>query len=201
MMRNYAFTIIKAYSILLMFFLGVTLFAQEYRPPTENVSSNRFFFGGGLGLQFGDVTLIDVSPMVGYRITEKLAAGVTLTYKYYNVKNYYANYLSLPSDDLKANIYGGSLFGRYFLFENLFAQAEYEYLLYAYDSYFPNSGGSGYSKSKETIDLPSFFLGGGYRQPIGGRTFFTITVLYNFSESPYSPYSNPIIRAGISVGM
>jgi len=177
------------------------LAAQEYKPPMQDEKESRIFFGGGLGLQFGDVTLIDVSPMVGYRFTDKLAAGVTLTYKYYKVRNYYAYYLNLPSDDLKSNIYGGSLFTRYFLFENLFAQAEYEYLLYSYDAYEQNIGGSGYLKKAETIDLPSFFLGGGYRQPIGGRTFFTITVLYNFSESPYSPYSNPIIRAGISVGM
>jgi hypothetical protein len=200
-MKYSAFTYVVVLEILGIFSMGEILYAQEYKPPAQNTGSSRYFFGGGLGLQFGDVTLIDISPMLGYRITEKLAAGVTLTYKYYKVKNYYPYYLNLPSTDLKSNIYGGSLFGRYFLFENLFAQAEYEYLLYSYDAYDINTGGSGYSKSNKTIDLPSFFLGGGYRQPIGGRTFFTITVLYNFSESPYSPYSNPIIRAGISVGM
>lgn len=200
-MRKGSFRFITVLTGLSLFLLGVHIYAQEYKPPSQNTMSDRIFFGGGLGLQFGDVTLIDVSPMVGYRITEKFAAGVTLTYKYYKVKNYYPYYLNLPTTDLKSNIYGGSLFGRYFLFENLFAQAEYEYLLYSYDVYERNSGGTGYSKSNETIDLPSFFLGGGYRQPIGGRTFFTITLLYNFSESPYSPYSNPIIRAGISVGM
>jgi hypothetical protein len=178
--------------------VGMQLSAQEYKPPMQDETSGRIFYGGGFGLQFGDVTLIDVSPMIGYRLTDKLAAGVTLTYKYYKYKNYFNN-TTLP--DTKTNIYGGSLFGRYFLFENLFAQAEYEYLLYAYDAFDPNYITGGYSKSKKTIDLPSFFLGGGYRQPIGGRTFFTISVLYNFSESPYSPYSNPVIRAGISVGM
>lgn len=200
-MRNGSFRFIAVLLGLWIFTFKVHVNAQEYKPPSQNTMSNRVFFGGGLGLQFGDVTLIDISPMVGYRITEKLAAGITLTYKYYEVKNYYPYYLNLPSADLKSNIYGGSLFSRYFLFENLFAQAEYEYLLYSYDVYEQNNGVAGYSKSNETIDLPSFFLGGGYRQPIGGRTFFTITVLYNFSDSPYSPYSNPIIRAGISVGM
>ena len=193
----------KSVAVLLglgIFTFGGDLYAQEYKPPSQNKLSDRIFFGGGLGLQFGDVTLIDISPMVGYRITDKLAAGVTLTYKYYKYKNY-PYYSNSPSYDLKANIYGGSLFSRYFLFENLFAQAEFEYLLYSFDDYNRNSGSSSYTKSVKTIDLPSFFLGGGYRQPIGGRTFFTITVLYNFSESPYSPYSNPIIRAGISIGM
>jgi hypothetical protein len=200
-MRNGSFKFIAVLLGLWISIFDGHVNAQEYKPPSENSLSNRIFYGGGLGLQFGDITLIDISPMVGYRITEKLAAGITLTYKYYKVKDYYAYYLNLPSADLKSNIYGGSLFSRYFLFENLFVQAEYEYLLYSYDVYEQNKGGTGYSKSNETIDLPSFFLGGGYRQPIGGRTFFTITVLYNFSDSPYSPYSNPIIRAGISVGM
>jgi hypothetical protein len=200
-MRKGLFWLIAILTGLWILMFRVNTYAQEYKPSSQNKMSDRIFFGGGLGLQFGDVTLIDISPMVGYRITEKLATGITLTYKYYKIKNYYPYYLNLPSNDLKSNIYGGSLFSRYFLFENLFAQAEYEYLLYSYDSYYPKSGGSGYSKSKETINMPSFFLGGGYRQPIGERTFFTITVLYNFSESPYSPYSNPIIRAGISVGM
>jgi len=200
-MKNSAFISLVSFAFITLLSLGRPLSAQEYKPPMQDEVSNRIFFGGGLGLQFGDITLIDVSPMVGYRFTDRLAAGITATYKYYNYKNYYPYYLNLPSNDLKSNIYGGSLFGRYFLFENLFAQAEYEYLLYSFDNYEPNTGGSGYSKSVKTIDLPSFFLGGGYRQPIGGRTFFTITVLYNFSESPYSPYSNPVIRAGISVGM
>jgi len=161
--------------------------------------SDRVFFGGNLGLQFGDITLVDVSPMVGYRITDKVAAGISFSYIYYHYKIY--NPYSYLYEDMSSNIYGTSIFGRYYFVENLFAHAEYEYLIYSYDNYRPISSGGSYLKSTETVDVPGFYLGGGYRQPVGGRTSFTITILYNVMESPYSPYSNPIIRAGVSVGL
>ncbi|HEX7412034.1 MAG TPA: hypothetical protein VF298_07850 [Bacteroidales bacterium] len=175
--------------------------AQEIHPNMPSKFSDRFFFGGNFGLQFGDITLIDVSPMVGYRITEKVAGGISFSYKYYYYKNFFYNPYSYSFTDMTSNIYGASIFGRYYFVENLFAHAEYEYLIYSYDNYRPNSTGSSYSKSTETVDVPGLFLGGGYRQPIGGRVFFTITILYNVNESQYSPYSNPIIRAGVSVGL
>ena len=34
--------------------------------------SDRMFFGGNFGLQFGNPTLIDISPLVGFRMTERL---------------------------------------------------------------------------------------------------------------------------------
>lgn len=185
----------------LFFTLGsfFQLSAQESQPYMSSKFADRVFFGGNFGLQFGDLTLIDVSPMVGYRFTEKIAAGVSISYKYYDYKVY--NPFSNSYSDMKSNIYGTSLFGRYYFVENLFAHAEYEYLIYSYDGYRLNTVGGGYTKSKETVDFPGLFLGGGYRQPIGGRTSFTITILYNVMESQYSPYSNPIIRAGVNVGL
>lgn len=175
--------------------------AQEIQPNMPSKFSDRIFFGGNFGLQFGEITLIDVSPMVGYRITDKVATGISLSYKYYQNKKFFYNPYSNSFMEMTSNIYGASIFGRYYFVENLFAHAEYEYLIYSYDNYRPNSIGASYSKSTETVNVPGLFLGGGYRQPIGGRTYFTITILYNIMESQYSPYSNPIIRVGMSVGL
>ena len=176
-------------------------FGQEIQPNIPSKVADRIFFGGNFGLQFGDITLVGVSPLIGYRFTEKVAAGVSLSYKYYHYKYFFYNPYANSFSDMKSNIYGGSVFGRYYFVENLFGHAEYEYLIYSYDNYNPNSSGSSYSKSTQTVDVPGLYLGGGYRQPIGGRTSFTITILYNIMESPYSPYSNPIIRAGVNVGL
>jgi hypothetical protein len=175
------------------------LSAQEFQPYKPSKFSDRVFFGGNFGLQFGDMTLVDVSPMAGYRFTDKIAAGLSISYKYYDYKVYNPN--STSYSNMKSNIYGAGIFGRYYFVENLFAHAEYEYLFYTYEGFRPNSVGGGYTKTKETVDFPGLFLGGGYRQPIGGRTSFTVTILYNVMESQYSPYSNPIIRAGFNVGL
>ena len=40
---------------------------------------DRIFVGGGVQAQFGTVTVIGASPIVGYTITPKLSAGVGLT--------------------------------------------------------------------------------------------------------------------------
>lgn len=178
-----------------------SLQAQEYKPELPSKFSDRIFFGGNMGLQFGDITLVDVSPMVGYRITSNVAAGVSLTYKYYHIKKYFYNQYTYSFEDMTSNIYGGSIFARYYFVENLFAHAEYEYLLYSYDDFRPNATGSNFEKYARTVDVPGLFLGGGYRQPVGGRVYFSIMILYNIMESEYSPYSNPIIRAGVSVGL
>lgn len=192
-------------AILLGFFLTLNCClqssAQRIKPNLPSNFSDRVFFGGNFGLQFGDITLIDVSPLVGYRITDKVAAGISLSYKYYQNKKFFYNQYSNSFMEMTSNIYGASIFGRHYFVENLFAHAEYEYLIYSYDNYRRNSTSSNYSKSTETVDVPGLFLGGGYQQLIGGRTYFTITILYNVMESQYSPYSNPIIRAGVSIGL
>lgn len=200
-MRNIPF--LGAITLVLLITLNCCnkLSAQEIQPYTPEKFSEKVFFGGNFGLQFGDITLVDVSPMVGYRFTDQVAVGVSLSYKYYHYKKFFFNPYSYTFSDMTSNIYGASIFGRYYFVENLFAHAEYEYLIYSYDNYRPNTGGASFSKSIETVDVPGLYLGGGYRQPIGGRTSFTITILYNVMESPYSPYSNPIIRAGVNVGL
>jgi hypothetical protein len=150
---------------------------------------DHLFFGGGLGLQFGNMTLIDISPMVGYKITPRIGIGVGPTYKYYGYKDKLN-----PSYDFKTNVYGGSIFSRIILYENIFAHAEYESLYYK----MKNSTSSGLP---ESLSIQSVLVGGGYRQQIGENAFMNLMILWNLNETPDSPYTNPIIRAGFSVGL
>ena len=172
---------------------------------TENLNAqrsfgSRVFTGGSLGLQFGNITLVDVSPMIGYRLTEDIDVGISLTYKYYNYKDYYI-YTDPQTNknqyfDLKTNIFGGGIFGRYHFTENLFAHVEVEYLDFTIDTY-----NDGLKKGKESIGITSLFVGGGYKQEIGYNSFFTLMILYNLNETTNSPYTNPIIRAGFGIGL
>lgn len=158
---------------------------------------SRVFFGGNVGLQFGSVTLVDISPMIGYRVTEDIDAGVSLTYKYYNVKDYYS--VSSQNYDLETNIIGGGIFGRYHFTQNFFFHAEIEYLNFNQDVYYIYN--NGIIKDKENIGITSIFIGGGIKQPVGNNSFFTIMLLYNLNETQNSPYTNPIIRAGFGIGL
>lgn len=166
-----------------------TLFAQvDYleRKPEYNFKSH-LYFGGGFGLQFGYMTLIEVSPLVGYNITPKFSVGISPTYKFYKYNDYYGQNL-----DLKTNVWGGSIFSRYYIFESVFAHVEYESLLY-------NTQSPGYPETKQQYN--SFFVGGGYNQRIGGNAGMYIMILWNLNDTPDSPYINPIIRVGFSVGL
>ena len=150
-------------------------------PPKERII-DKMFFGGNLGLQFGTVTFIDVSPLIGYRITDQLSAGIGVTYQYYHYRD--------KVYDLETNVYGGRVFGRYFFTDYLFAHAEYEYLnLEAFD-FFP----------RRRVDVGSFLAGGGYFQRFSANSGIVVMILYNFTESAYTPYQNPIIRIGINIG-
>ena len=149
----------------------------------------RVFTGGGLGLSFSSYyDYVSVSPLIGYRITPKLAGGIQFMYRYTKYKQF------TPS--FTANDYGVSPFLRLSVYGPLFLHAEYEYLNYQYESQ-----GVKYRKG-----FNSFIAGGGFFQPMGRNAGFYAVALYNFSyKSPasgeISPYESPLIlRAGITAG-
>ena len=179
-------------------FLSEISMAQTNSDVKKSNFTDNIFFGGGLGLQFGNLTMIDISPVIGYRVTPKFETGIGLTYKYYRYKDYYFDYSTGIGYDLKSNILGGSVFARYHILENVFAHAEFEHLRYNYDDYY-TSGGSLWTESR-IANINSFFVGGGYRQKISQGSYFFIMALWNLTEDALSPYSNPVLRMGIIIG-
>ncbi|NVO21596.1 MAG: hypothetical protein HXX13_17985 [Bacteroidetes bacterium] len=149
---------------------------------------DHLFYGGNLGLQFGNVTMVDVSPMIGYKFNPKFGIGFSPTYKYYGYKNYYSD-----NSDLKTNVFGASIFGRYVIWQNVFAHAEYEYLTY-------KTKDDQYPSMNLRRDFQSVLVGGGYREAISQNAFMYLLILMNLNETIDSPYSNPVIRAGFSIG-
>ncbi|MBW6460281.1 MAG: hypothetical protein K0B08_06865 [Bacteroidales bacterium] len=139
---------------------------------------DRMDFGGYLGAQFGTITMVNVSPQVTYRITEKFHAGLGINYLYYRDKRF------TPPYSLSA--YGGSVFTRYFVWRDLFAHLEYAPLYISFPDYH--------------AWVHDLMVGGGYRQWLGQRSYVVLMVLFNVNESFYSPYSNPIIRIGFGIG-
>lgn len=148
---------------------------------------DRVFVGGGLGLSFSNYySFFSVSPLIGYKLTPKLATGLQLQYRYTSYKEY--------TPKIATNDYGISPFVRYNVYNPFFIHAEYEYLNYE----LPVSVGETVRKGYN-----SFLAGGGLFQPVGRRAGFYLLALYNFSyrNDGLSPYSSPLIlRAGVTAG-
>lgn len=60
--------------------------------------------GGGLGLQFGDYTLINVAPQIGYNLGSKFNVGGGFTYTYFSEK-YNNNQYKQTNSYLGFNLY------------------------------------------------------------------------------------------------
>jgi hypothetical protein len=151
----------------------------------------RIFVGGYIGLQFGTITSVNISPTIGYRLSNKLSAGVGGTYQYYRNRGW----LLVSDVSYSTHIYGGSVFARYLITRQFFAHGELEAL--NLDSRIGFSA----NPSENRFWERNYFLGGGYRQALGPRTFLNIMLLYNFNNNSVIYYQNPIFRFGLDVRM
>jgi hypothetical protein len=189
-------------------------------PMHSNANSfwHRMIVGGYLSLQFGSITAVTVSPEVSIRIVNQLYGGLGFTYQYVSFKDYFWDNKNNNYLDFRSNVYGGRIFFRYYLrslfdnfLGNFFAHAEYEYLYYTqpYTPVVPGDpagtisdpNGVQYKPGRQSIDVNSLFVGGGYSQPIAGRAYLDLLLLFNLNESYNSPYSNPIFRIGFGIGL
>ena len=129
---------------------GVTSPDDEPDPGKKKgkFDKEKLYLGGGLGLQFGSYTVIDISPIIGYRFNEQFSGGVGITYLYYSDNRF----------DYQTSVYGGGPFLRYAFVENLFLHLEYQILnaeYYELGDYFRQ-------------DVHYMWVGGGFRQELGG---------------------------------
>lgn len=143
---------------------------------------SKLIVGGNIGLQFGNITLIEASPRIGYMLRPNLQLGLSGRYIYYEEKTIFGTF--------KNNIFGGGIFSQYYFLENFIAHVEYEVL--NLDDYKPPF---------ERTNIQSVFVGGGYRSMVSDRAFFNLLLLYNLNETYNSPYTNPIIRIGFGLGL
>ena len=179
---------IRLLSILFFLLINSIAFSQEEDYSRDHDSrksfgnsERKFVFGGGGGLQFGNPTLIELSPKFGYRLTENLLIGSSITYMYYRKEYSFGTY--------ELNHYGGSVFANYLFLEKFFPHVEYELLNIEYINYH-------YENSRKWVQ--SVFVGGGYYQQLGANAFVQFMLLYNLTHDEYSPYSSPFVpRIGI----
>jgi hypothetical protein len=180
-------------SFLLFWLNGIAQPGDDYvnaRPSNEKAKENmndltrreRTVVGGSLGLGLSSsngsgMFYGSLTPLLGYRVTDRLSAGVGFNYTYYKSRLY------------EEQIYAGIAWARFGLFNGLFACAEINQV----NAPIYSLGGM----TRE--NFPLVLAGGGISQGIehGLGTYFQI--MYDFTEEVRSPYGPIIIRGGLLI--
>jgi hypothetical protein len=185
----------KMIAMVLAVFFAATLLAQaqdttqtmqkQQPAPKKKAKKNNVYYGGTLGLSFGDYFRINVSPMVGIRYSPKASVGFKVAYEYIKDKRY--------DPALTASNYGGSVFGRYRIIPKAYGHVEFAYMSYKYK--LPNL-------ESDRSWVPFLLLGGGFVQPISPKASFIVEVLFDVLQDDNSPYEawDPLISIGVGVG-
>jgi hypothetical protein len=176
--------------------------AQFTEPAREELSEGkkgfdpqRLFFGGNFGLTFGDFTFINISPQVGYRLTEQFSVGTQINFIYQSSKiTYGPNFY----DKSEYAYVGLGIFGRFnpvrFLLINI--QPEMNYI-WGNTKYV--SPGNTYEVKQEGKFIPSVLAGAGAIFPTGGRGALIAMIQYDLVQNDLSPYGrNPFFSFGFN---
>lgn len=163
-------------SFLLLFCVSITLIQAQSE--TENKQDkkkssffSRFSLGGNVGFSLGDPVFANVSPLLGYRISERFQAGLGVSYIYQNPK-------STPPQHL----YGGRAYSKYQVLGPLFVWGELEGL-----------NTEELRQDGSTIRTWQWapLLGGGLQLSLGERAKLYFTVLYNVAHDDKSWRGTP----------
>lgn len=166
--------------------------------------SKRFFTGGNMGFGISNTeSYIELSPILGYKVTKSFSAGIGVTYIYSKQKSYYS-YGGIPYEfAYKSSVYGGRVFVMQNIISNLseyiqigiekiFIYSEMEYL-----SYRPYEIKSNIpAQLDKRVWIPGLYVGGGISQRLADRFAINIIVLWNVLQSDDFYQNNPVLRIG-----
>jgi hypothetical protein len=182
-----------------------SIFAQVEEPvrPVQDNSKKtkekltfgeRLVFGGDLSLSVGTYTYINVSPAIGYRVTDRFIVGLGPMYIYENYKNYHLESSTYGAKFISSFVVlRGSDIGPNFAFGNLIAHAENEVINVQPLMYDPSLQ-INYFGQRQWID--DLLIGGGLSQSLGSKFSVSVLILWDVTQNMYSPYSNPIFKVG-----
>lgn len=165
---------------------------------------SKLILGGSASLGFGsDYADFGLSPFVGYRFSERFSAGVGVGYQYTKlpIALYDPSIGAYTTFSTKFNTITPNLWGRFFVWNNIFVSGIFENDFVNYKGYDNDNNGDIVSV-KKNVYVPCMLLGAGVKQPIGGRTSAIAEILYDVVQNQYSPYLNtPVIRVTFCVGL
>ena len=160
---------------LLLLSVSIIGFGQDSLDEENSSFWDKVYFGGDVQLQFGTISVINISPVMGYKVTETTSFGIGPVYERYS------NGIS------STQVYGGRLIAKQILGEVFIGQAEYEDLVI---------------KSNTKSRLQRFLVGGGYREHLGGNIYAQLIFLWDVTHTNKSYNSSPLVyRGGITIGL
>lgn len=144
---------------------------------SSKFDKNKLSVGGNFGLQFGDYTVINISPQVGYDLSKYFTVGTGFGYTYYKDKGYSNNYRV----DYKSSYLSYNIFGRIYPIREivLSLQPEISRMWQTIDY--------GRESVSETKFVPSLLIGGGFSY--GGMIAM---IQYDLIQDINTPYGNSI---------
>jgi hypothetical protein len=145
----------------------------------------RIYYGGNIGLSFGSITMIGIYPLMGYKFTPKLSAGIKIAYEYIEDKRFDLNYNT-------SNI-GASIFARYRILRPVYLHVEYAGLNYELYNELGES-------NREWV--PFLLVGAGYSQHLAGNAWLNFQILFDVLQNSRSPYNRwePFYSVGVGLG-
>ena len=176
----------KYFAILFIFVLISQLSnAQKInKKQSFDFKSKPLYVGGNLGLMFGNVTVVDLSPEISIGYSDKFHLGTAFLYTYYReITNY---------GDFHYSIFGGRVFGRYFFHQQFYLHGEYEKTYYK-DPFYQNPTGKKYITT-DGLNFGLGYINGDYHE-----SYRYVALLYNVLNDEVNFGINPFFRFGIVI--
>lgn len=168
------------------------VFAQdeEEKPEKEKgFQKEKLFVGGNFGLTFGNFTLLNISPQIGYRFTDHVAAGVGVNLQYISLKEKFTN-----GDTYRKStqgVTGLNVFGRLYPINQFMIQVQPEVnYVFGKEVYYDTNPRQEFELDAKIV--PSLLFGGGLVIPSGRGAFIT-SAFYDVLQDPNSPYGKRLI--------
>lgn len=166
----------KKIVFLSLMFTGFLAFSQiGTRLPSAQIGDSKWTVGGyaGLGGAFGSGgggTTLYITPRVGYKVTENFEAGIAGNFSWSNSRYY------------SSTMVGVGPFANYYFSRSFFLSGMFQ-------EYFINQKDK-VNDVKYSGNESALYLGGGYMQRLGERTYMQIggmyNVLYNRDKSVFA---------------
>ena len=178
----------KKVSLILVAMICSTVAFSQFRGNSNYVPRNtnspdaqkKFYFGGGGGLSFGTgFSFYSISPLLGYRVTDRFSTGTWFTYQ--------RLHSSLTNPPYTYQQYGVMPFLRY-NFDALFFQTEFDFI---------SSPVQYYTASDVQRQIYNRWLFGlGYSSPMGrGQSAVNVLAMYDilYKQGTSFPFPSPFV--------